>query len=63
MEREDYKLFNFYVICFLHILLPFILLLSLNLLIIVLTKKRIYKKFCSKNFVEMPQISSLLRKG
>uniref|UniRef100_A0A914PBW1 G-protein coupled receptors family 1 profile domain-containing protein n=1 Tax=Panagrolaimus davidi TaxID=227884 RepID=A0A914PBW1_9BILA len=63
MSSEDYAMFNFYVISVVHIIVPFLLLLSLNLLIIALTKKRLYHHFgIAKNFSEMPQISSLLRK-
>lgn len=64
MAKENYAMFNFYVISIVHIIVPFLLLLSLNLLIIALTKKRIYDHFGRGSaFVEMPQISSLLRKG
>ncbi|KAI1722056.1 7 transmembrane receptor (rhodopsin family) domain-containing protein [Ditylenchus destructor] len=66
MVAEQYRLFNFYVICFLHILVPFLLLLVLNILIIALTKKKIYKNHKFRppghNFVHMPQLSLLLRK-
>ncbi|KAE9552114.1 hypothetical protein FO519_004694 [Halicephalobus sp. NKZ332] len=63
MSREDYAMFNFYVISVVHIIVPFLLLLSLNLLIIALTKKRIYDHFGRGSaFIDMPQISSLLRK-
>uniref|UniRef100_A0A7E4VR17 G_PROTEIN_RECEP_F1_2 domain-containing protein n=1 Tax=Panagrellus redivivus TaxID=6233 RepID=A0A7E4VR17_PANRE len=62
MEYENYQMFNFYVNSIVQIIVPFILLLSLNLTIIALTKKKIYSKFGLGYFAEMPQIATLLRK-
>lgn len=64
MVYEEYATYNFFAIVMLHIILPFLLLLILNLLIILLTKKKIYRRFgLGHAFLEMPQISQLLRTG
>lgn len=64
MNHEDYVMFNFYVISVVQILVPFILLLSLNLLIILLTKKKLYNTLGSRHALpEMPKIAKLLRRG
>uniref|UniRef100_A0A914E329 G-protein coupled receptors family 1 profile domain-containing protein n=1 Tax=Acrobeloides nanus TaxID=290746 RepID=A0A914E329_9BILA len=63
MNHEDYVMFNFYVISVVQILVPFILLLSLNLLIILLTKKKLYNTLGSRHALpEMPKIAKLLRR-
>jgi len=68
MAREDYAQYNFYVLCFLHILLPFLLLLSLNLLVVAMMRRKINqqgKEFATSNqrkYRHLPQLSWLLRK-
>jgi uncharacterized Tic20 family protein len=67
MAREDYVLYNFYVLCFLHILIPFLLLLSLNLLVVAMMRRKINQqgKFATSSQRKdrhLPQLSWLLRK-
>lgn len=64
MASEDYAMFNFYVISIVQILVPFILLLSMNLLIILLTKRKLYGSVNKRHSIpELPKITKLLRRG
>jgi len=65
MANEDYAIYNFYVICILHITLPFILLLVLNVLIVALMKRKLYGNFGGSRtrHGDMPQIAFMMRKG
>lgn len=64
MDSPDYAIFNFYVISVVQILLPFILLSSLNFVIIMLTKKKLYEHLAARHALpDMPKIAKLLRKG
>lgn len=60
---EDYAMYNFYVMTVLQIFLPFALLSVLNIIIILLTRKRLHETAFGRSFHEMPRISLMLRKG
>uniref|UniRef100_A0A915AQU8 G-protein coupled receptors family 1 profile domain-containing protein n=2 Tax=Parascaris univalens TaxID=6257 RepID=A0A915AQU8_PARUN len=59
---EDYAMYNFYVMTVLQIFLPFALLSVLNIIIILLTRKRLHETAFGRSFHEMPRISLMLRK-
>ncbi|VDM39469.1 unnamed protein product [Toxocara canis] len=60
---DDYIMYNFYVMTILQIFLPFVLLFVLNIVIILLTRRRLYQTAYGQHLVEMPRISLMLRKG
>ncbi|KHN81165.1 Rhodopsin, GQ-coupled [Toxocara canis] len=59
---DDYIMYNFYVMTILQIFLPFVLLFVLNIVIILLTRRRLYQTAYGQHLVEMPRISLMLRK-
>uniref|UniRef100_A0A0N4ZE48 G_PROTEIN_RECEP_F1_2 domain-containing protein n=1 Tax=Parastrongyloides trichosuri TaxID=131310 RepID=A0A0N4ZE48_PARTI len=60
---DFYPTFSFYVFNILHVMVPFILLLTLNIMIVTFTKKKISKvPWRHKDFTQLPKIAALLRK-
>uniref|UniRef100_A0A0N5BIT4 G_PROTEIN_RECEP_F1_2 domain-containing protein n=1 Tax=Strongyloides papillosus TaxID=174720 RepID=A0A0N5BIT4_STREA len=62
-DYDFYPTFSFYVFNIFHVMVPFILLLSLNIMIVTFTKKKISKvPWKHKDFTQLPKIAALLRK-
>ncbi|CEF69155.1 G protein-coupled receptor, rhodopsin-like family and GPCR, rhodopsin-like, 7TM domain-containing protein [Strongyloides ratti] len=62
-DYDFYPTFSFYVFNIFHVMVPFILLMSLNIMIVTLTKKKVTKlPWSNKNFTQLPKLAALLRK-
>uniref|UniRef100_A0AC35TV34 G_PROTEIN_RECEP_F1_2 domain-containing protein n=1 Tax=Rhabditophanes sp. KR3021 TaxID=114890 RepID=A0AC35TV34_9BILA len=62
-KYQLFSQFNFYVFTLLHIIAPFVLLTSLNIMIITLMKRKLnHKHWRHTEFTQLPKIAALLRK-
>uniref|UniRef100_A0A0K0E3W2 G_PROTEIN_RECEP_F1_2 domain-containing protein n=1 Tax=Strongyloides stercoralis TaxID=6248 RepID=A0A0K0E3W2_STRER len=62
-DYDFYPTFSFYVFNIFHVMIPFLLLMALNIMIVTFTKKKISKiPWRHKDFTQLPKLAALLRK-